>query len=58
MKIVTDLAKPSAEQVTQSLNAIYDPIAYRREIDYFRFRDSNQNLNRYWWMSLKYVVLV
>ena len=45
MKNVTDMAKPSAEQVTQSLNAIYDSITYRREIDYFRFRDNNQNLN-------------
>ena len=45
MKNVTDMAKPSAEQVTRCLNAIYDPITYRREIDYFRFRDNNQNLN-------------
>ena len=39
------MAKPSAEQVTRCLNAIYDSITYRREIDYFRFRDNNQNLN-------------
>ena len=45
MKNVTDMAKPSAEQVTRCLNAIYDPFTYRREIDYFRFRDNNQNLN-------------